>query len=175
MRRILRPLLAGEGDPHRRQEGERQHRQGDVPVPAMPAAHLVAVQPDLLLGRFEALLDRPAPIRASASRLVAAGPNTTWYAISSGLESLRRTSSQWSHGACCRRHSRNRAQSYRRSPFDPAPALRRRQPSRGSAVARSLAGTGPLASAHSGSVALTASTWGRSCCSSQRRSRRSLP
>ena len=34
-------------------------------------------------------------------------------------------------GACCRRNSRNRAQSYRRSPF--APALRRRQPSRGSA------------------------------------------
>ena len=78
MRRIFRPLLAGEVDPHRRQEGERQHRQGDVPVPAVPAADLVAVQPDLLLGRLEALLDRPAPaIRASVSRLVVAGPNTT--------------------------------------------------------------------------------------------------
>ena len=77
MRQIPRPLLAGEVDPHRRQEGQRQHRQGDVPVPAMPAAHVVAVQPDLLLGRLEVLLDRPAPIRASASRLVAAGPNTT--------------------------------------------------------------------------------------------------
>ena len=77
MRQIPRPLLAGEVDPHRRQEGQRQHRQGDVPVPAMPAAHLVAVQPDLLLGRLEALLDRPAAIRASASKLVVAGPNTT--------------------------------------------------------------------------------------------------
>ena len=61
MRQIPRPLLACVVDPHRRQEGQRQHRQGDVPVPAMPAAHLVAVQPDLLFGRLEALLDRPAP------------------------------------------------------------------------------------------------------------------
>jgi hypothetical protein len=75
MRRIFRPLLGGEFDPHRRQEGERQHRQSDVPVPAVPAAHLIAVQP--LLGRLEALLDRPAPTGDPASRLVAAGPNTT--------------------------------------------------------------------------------------------------
>jgi len=73
MRQIPRPLLAGEVDPHRRQEGQRQHRQGDVPVPAMPAAHLVAVQPDLLLGRFEALLDRPAPAGDPGQRLQAGG------------------------------------------------------------------------------------------------------
>jgi len=79
MRQILRPLLAGEVDPHRRQEGQRQHRQSDVPVPAMPAAHLVAVQPDLLFGRLEALLDRPAPAGDPGQCLQAggAGPNTT--------------------------------------------------------------------------------------------------
>ena len=31
-----------------------------MPVPARPAPHLVLVQPDLLLGRLEAALDRPA-------------------------------------------------------------------------------------------------------------------
>ena len=73
MHRIFRPPLGGEFDPHRRQEGERQHRPGDVPVPAVPAAHLVAVQPDLLLGRLEALLDRPAPTGDPGQRLQAGG------------------------------------------------------------------------------------------------------
>src|SRR5688572_7491772 len=66
MRRIFRPPLGGEFDPHRRQKGKRMIERAltaGVPVPAVPAAHLVAVQPDLLLGRLEALLDRPAPIR----------------------------------------------------------------------------------------------------------------
>ena len=177
MRWIFRPLLGGEFDPHRRQEGERQHRQGDVPVPAMPAAHLVAVQPDLLLGRLEALLDRPAPTGDPGQRLQAGGGRAEHDVICHRVRLGELAAHQQPVGACCRRNSRNRAQSYRRSPF--APALRRRQPSRGSAVARSLAGTWiapwPATSAHSGSVALTASTWGRPCCSSQMRSRRSLP
>src|SRR5262245_62338474 len=36
-----------------------QQRQGDVAVPARPAAHLVVVQADLGLGLLEALLDCP--------------------------------------------------------------------------------------------------------------------
>ena len=44
-----------------------------MPVPAVPAAHLVAVQPDLLLGRLEALLDRPAPTGDPGQRLQAGG------------------------------------------------------------------------------------------------------
>ena len=46
--------------PHRRQDGMGQQRQGDMPVPARPAPHLVVGQPDLLLGRLEAALHRPA-------------------------------------------------------------------------------------------------------------------
>jgi hypothetical protein len=45
MSRIFRPFLVGEFDPHRRQEGQRQHWQSDVPIAAVPAAHLKAVQP----------------------------------------------------------------------------------------------------------------------------------
>src|SRR5215213_6893104 len=37
-----------------------QQGQGDVPVPARPAANLVVVQADLVLGLLEAVLDRPA-------------------------------------------------------------------------------------------------------------------
>ncbi|NNJ26210.1 hypothetical protein LzC2_22910 [Planctomycetes bacterium LzC2] len=37
-----------------------EHREGDVPIPAVPAPDLVFVQTRLLLGLFEALLDRPA-------------------------------------------------------------------------------------------------------------------
>jgi hypothetical protein len=46
--------LAGDG-----QERVRQQGQGDVPVPAGPAADLVVVQADLGLGDLEAFLDRP--------------------------------------------------------------------------------------------------------------------
>jgi hypothetical protein len=35
----------------------RQQRQGDVPVPARPAAHLVVVQTDLGLGLLKTVLD----------------------------------------------------------------------------------------------------------------------
>ena len=37
-----------------------QQGQSDVPVPARPAADLVVVQTDLVLGLLEAVLDRPA-------------------------------------------------------------------------------------------------------------------
>jgi hypothetical protein len=53
------PLLGSECDAHCGQEGQGQHRQGDVPVPAVPTTDLIAIQADLLLGRFEAFLDFP--------------------------------------------------------------------------------------------------------------------
>src|SRR5215831_5927609 len=45
----------GDGEP-----GVSEHGEGDVPVPGMPEADLVVVEADLVLGRLEALLDRPA-------------------------------------------------------------------------------------------------------------------
>jgi hypothetical protein len=42
------------------EEGHREHREGDVAIPAMPRADLVFVQPGLLLGRLEAALDGPS-------------------------------------------------------------------------------------------------------------------
>src|SRR3954468_14442387 len=43
-----------------RQHGKGQHDQRDVPVPSMPGAGLVVVQPELVLGGLEGILDRPA-------------------------------------------------------------------------------------------------------------------
>ncbi len=43
----------------RGQEGVREHRQGDVPVPGAVAAYLVVVQAGLVPGLGEAVLDRP--------------------------------------------------------------------------------------------------------------------
>src|SRR3954453_23994138 len=42
------------------QHGEGEHHQRDVPVPAVPAAGLVVVEPELVLGGLERVLDRPA-------------------------------------------------------------------------------------------------------------------
>src|SRR4051794_38567406 len=42
------------------QHGEGEHHRRDVPVPAVPAAGLVVVEPELGLGGLEAVLDRPA-------------------------------------------------------------------------------------------------------------------
>ena len=43
-----------------RQQGEGEHHQGDVTVPAMTAACLVVIEPELVLGGLEPVLDRPA-------------------------------------------------------------------------------------------------------------------
>src|SRR6201987_6322909 len=43
------------------EKGQRQQGQGDVAIPALPAAYLIIAKPDLLLARFEALFDGPAP------------------------------------------------------------------------------------------------------------------
>ena len=43
------------------QIGVGQHRQGDVPVPAVPPPHLVLVQSHLPLGLLKTLLYGPAP------------------------------------------------------------------------------------------------------------------
>src|SRR3954471_13338545 len=51
----VRPVL------DHRQQGEGRHHQRDVAVPAVPAAGLVAVEPELVLGGLERVLDRPAP------------------------------------------------------------------------------------------------------------------
>src|ERR671910_137260 len=162
MRWIFRPLLGGEFDPHRRQEGERQHRQGDVPVPAVPAAHLVAVQPDLLLGRLEALLDRPAPIRPPGwwrpGRTRRSRPSRpAWRACGAPAASGRLLQAE-------QPEPRPVVQTLALRPgAQAAPALQR--------FGRSLAGTWiapwPATSAHSG--ALTASTGGRSILRCARR------
>src|SRR3954469_15987477 len=44
-----------------RRHGEGERRQRDVAVPAVPAPGLVVVQPELVLGGLERVLDRPAP------------------------------------------------------------------------------------------------------------------
>ena len=58
----------------RRQDGKGEQGEGDVPVPTGPASHLVVGQPDLLLGRLEAALDRPSSpgrLRQSGQRRAA--------------------------------------------------------------------------------------------------------
>ncbi len=47
----------------RRQERLGDQHQGHMPIPGVPAADLVVVQADLVLGGLEALLDRPADPR----------------------------------------------------------------------------------------------------------------
>jgi hypothetical protein len=42
------------------EEGERQHRERHVTMPAMPGARLAMIEPGFALGRLEAFLDRPA-------------------------------------------------------------------------------------------------------------------
>ena len=43
-----------------RQQGEGEHHQRDVAVPAVPAARLVVIEAELIPGGLEAVLDRPA-------------------------------------------------------------------------------------------------------------------
>src|SRR4051794_38986055 len=43
--------------PHGGKEGQGQHGEGDVPVPAVPGADFVIGQADFLLGDFEAFLN----------------------------------------------------------------------------------------------------------------------
>jgi hypothetical protein len=62
MHQIRHPFFRVDLDPHHRQEGQRQHRQGDVPVPAVPTPNFVVSQADFLLGRFEALFNLPSLI-----------------------------------------------------------------------------------------------------------------
>src|SRR3954465_11850300 len=53
--RRLVGMLADHG-----QHGEGEHRPRDGPGPAVPAAGLVVIEPELVLGGLEAVLDRPA-------------------------------------------------------------------------------------------------------------------
>src|SRR3954468_14050880 len=45
---------------HHGHHGKSQHRQRDVPMPAMPGPRLVVIEPKLGLRRLERILDRPA-------------------------------------------------------------------------------------------------------------------
>ena len=46
--------------PDRGHHGEGQHDERDVAMPAVPGAGLVVIEAELVLGRLEAVLDRPA-------------------------------------------------------------------------------------------------------------------
>ena len=46
--------------PDRGHHGEGEHDERDVTMPAMPGSRLVVVEPELVLGGLEAVLDRPA-------------------------------------------------------------------------------------------------------------------
>ena len=74
----------------------REHRQGDVSVPAVPSADLVLVQADLALGALEGLLDRP-PGAGDPDQLAqrgAGGPEAQVVGQVDGVATERRTSSQ---------------------------------------------------------------------------------
>ena len=43
-----------------RHHAEREHDERHVTMPAMPGAGLVVIEPELILGRLEGVLDRPA-------------------------------------------------------------------------------------------------------------------
>src|SRR6266550_7586805 len=44
----------------RRHHGEGEHDHGNVAMPAMPGSALVVIEPELVLGGLETVLDRPA-------------------------------------------------------------------------------------------------------------------
>src|ERR1700759_5254261 len=58
---VWRCRCAVELGPQGGEKGQRQQGQGDVAIPALPAADLIIAKPDLLLARFKALFDCPAP------------------------------------------------------------------------------------------------------------------
>src|SRR5918992_1153922 len=62
---VFSPQPAAEPD----EEVLRQERHGGVVVPAAPAAHLVVVQPQLLLALLDRLLHRPAQPEQPDQRL----------------------------------------------------------------------------------------------------------
>ena len=52
-----------------RHHGEGEHDERDVTMPAMPGSGLVMVEPELVLGGLEAVLDRPAMALDADQRL----------------------------------------------------------------------------------------------------------
>lgn len=56
--RLVGGRWAGGGDGG--EEGQCEHREGDVAVPARPGAYLVVIQADLAFGGLERLFDAPA-------------------------------------------------------------------------------------------------------------------
>ena len=53
-------LLLRALDLQHREEGLRQHTERDVPIPALPRAHLILVEADLVFAHLKTLLDCPA-------------------------------------------------------------------------------------------------------------------
>src|SRR5215208_672940 len=113
-------LGAGDG-----QERVRQQRQGDMPIPAWPAADLIVVQADLAFGALEALLDRPAdPGHADQPDQGRASRAKQVQKASTPSERLRRTSSQRTSAAALGAVNTTRIQSYSRRPLTPWPGYR---------------------------------------------------
>ena len=53
-RRLVRPMLDSS------HHGEAEHDERDVTMPAVPGSGFVVVEPELVFGCLEAILDRPA-------------------------------------------------------------------------------------------------------------------
>jgi hypothetical protein len=53
--------LHGEGPrSHDRQQGQRPHGEGNMPIPARPAPHFIMIQSNITFGSFKTALDGPA-------------------------------------------------------------------------------------------------------------------
>ena len=162
------------------QHGVGEQRQGDAPVPAVPLADFILVQPGPLLSlpqcssRSPSACPRRARVPPAASRLARSRRRRR----DPPDHQLRRASSQCSQSRSRSGRMASRAQSESRGPFAPSPALRRVQSVGATVAAMSAAdrSSGPRSvSTHSGSVRLTASTKGWCAASSHSRSRRAPP
>src|SRR4051812_18816310 len=134
---------------HHGHHGKSQHRQRDVPMPAMPGPRLVVIEPKLGLRRPERILDRPAmPLNRHPSSIpVPAGhqveKNASWpSAMLRRIRSPRvhRPVSPSAYAPASRSASSQYAQSSSRSPFAPSPAERRCQALSSSPAAIASAG-----------------------------------
>lgn len=133
---------------HNGQISMGQHGQRDVTMPSRPGADLVLVEPNLALGGLEAGLNRPAragdldkggkfcalrrerQIKGQLIRLLERAPDQERF-----LPALCQPSRAPRNGT--------HAQSYRRGPLAPSPALSRVQPPLGTSVAQSPTGRRP--------------------------------
>ena len=111
--------------------GMGQHGQRDVTTPSRPGAHLVLVEPNLALGLLKAGLDRPACARDldKGGELCALRRERQRRSAHPALE-RRRIKSAFCQPSRAPWNG-TQAQSYRRGPLAPSPALSRVQPPSG--------------------------------------------